>query len=409
MSGYTADGFEAKTYETILSEIEADQKAAPALGPLLVTDASEPLGQVNGVMARKITEVWEAVQVLSNAFDPFKVVGYMHTALAAITGTLRKGAVKAECLANVVLTAGTTLPAGSTCNVLGRIDLQFVTKEAVTNSGGSPATFVVALQAKNFGPVVGLTGTITVITLPVSGWTSVINTTDASGGRFEETDGELRLRRADEIATGTSGRVDSIRAELLSLKGMIDVSVQENPTDAIVGGMKPHSIYAIVWDGVVPQLTNQQVADKLYLAKGGGIDTNGATVVSVTDKQGRANLVQFDRATELQFWVSLTVEYDPLVLNTPSLVTAASTQVRDALLARALERQPRARDVVADQYKAAAVGVTGVVRIASYTQATFSLIPNPAPNESTIIVGPLRVARLDSSRVAVIMSPWVDL
>jgi Baseplate J-like protein len=409
MSGYDGYGFSSKTYETILAEIEADQKASPALGPLLVTDPSEPLGQVNGAHARKLAEVWEAVQVLSGAFDPTKVVGYMHTALAAITGTLRKGAVKAQCNATVNLNAGATLPAGSTANVLGRTDLQFSTRDAVTNSGAVPANFAAVLVAKEFGPIVALTGSITIITLPVSGWNTVVNTTDATGGRLEETDAELRVRRLVEITTGTSGRVDSIRTDLLLLKGMLDVSVQENETDAIVNGLLPHSVYAIVWDGVVPQLTDQQVGDALFLAKGGGIDTNGATIVTTLDKQGRSHVVKFDRATELQFWITIVVEYDPLVLNASALVTAAATQVRDAMLARAIDRQPRARDIVADQYKAAAISVLGTVRVATYTQALSNPGASPGANEATIVVGPLKVARLDSSRVVVVMQPWLDL
>lgn len=410
MSGYDEFGFTPKTYEELMAELEADQKAQPALGPLLVIDPSEPHGQINGTHMRKLAELWEVVGLVGNAYDPAKAVGYLHTALAAITGTLRKGAKKAECNATVNLNASVTLPAGSTCNVLNRPELQFVTRDAVTNSGGTPASFPVVLVAKEFGPIQALTGSITVITLPVSGWNSVTNISDATGGRFEETDEELRIRRADEIATGTSGRVDSIRAELLTLKGMIDVGVQENESDFTVGGLKPHSIYAIVWDGVVPQLTDQQVGDMLFLAKGGGIDTNGATSVTVLDEQGHSHVVRFDRATELQFWITITCEYDPKVLTNSTLVAAAAGQVRDAMLAKALEKQARGRDIVADQYRAAAVGVNGIEKIGTYVQALSNPGASPAVTvDATIPVTPLKVARLDSSRVVVNMIPWVDV
>lgn len=408
MAGYDEFGFTAKTYEQIRAEVDADIAAAPELGPDVILDPSEPFGQINAIWARKHAELWEAMRVLGGAFDPQKVVGYMHTALASITGTLREQETFSRTNANVTLGAGVTLAAGSKANVLGRPDIVFALESAVTNPGGAPAVVPAVFVAVNPGPVIALTGTLSVITLPVSGWTAVTNTDDADPGRLEETDAELRARRLDELARGTSGNVDGIRTALLALPGMIDVGVSENVSDAVSGGLLPHSVYAIVWDGSPAALTDQEIGDALFLAKGGGMDTNGAISVVTLDKQGASHTVKFDRALETEFWITIQAAYRTDILDSAPAIAAAAIAVRDALLAKSLSKQTRGRDIVAAQYIAAALSVLGIEDVTAYAQDFVPTGGLPIDIRATLVVTPLEVARLDSSRITVLMTPWVD-
>lgn len=408
MAGYDEFGFTAKTYEQIRAEVDADIAAAPELGPDVVLDPSEPFGQVNAIWARKHAELWEALRILGGAFDPQKVVGYMHTALASITGTLRLQEDYSRVPANVTLGAGVTLPAGSRANVLGRPDIVFALESAVTNPGGAPAVVPAVFVAVEPGPVIALTGTLTVITLPVSGWTAVTNTADAELGRLEETDAELRVRRLEELARGTSGTVDGIRTALLELPGMIDAGVSENTSDAVVGGLLPHSVYAIVWDGAPPALTNQEIGDALFLAKGGGIDTNGSISVVVADEQGGSHIVKFDRALETEFWITIQAAYRTDILDSAPAIAAAALAVRDALLAKSSTRQTRGRDIVASQYISAALSVPGIEDVTAYAQDFIPTGGLPIDIRATLVVTPLQVARLDSANITVLMTPWVD-
>lgn len=83
---------------------------------------------------------------------------------------------------SVNLDGGVTLPAGSIAHTVGFSAVRWVTTEAVTNGGGSPATVSVPAVAEHVGPTPGPVGTITEKVSAVAGWNSVTNAAAATPG-----------------------------------------------------------------------------------------------------------------------------------------------------------------------------------------------------------------------------------
>lgn len=161
----------------------------------------------------------------------------------------------------------------------------------------------VPVESQDFGPIVGLSGTITVIETPVSGWDSVNNALDVTLGRDDETDTSLRLRRISSLQVSGAGTVESIRSRLLQVDNVTGAFVEENTTTVTDGsGRPPKSFEAIVAGGA-----DQDIADLIWEVKPAGIATYGTEAVVVTDSMGNDHTINFSRATEIFIWVRVTI------------------------------------------------------------------------------------------------------
>jgi len=91
----------------------------------------------------------------------------------------------------------------------------------------SPITF----RAQAYGPIPAPAGTLTEILTPVPGWIRLTNFQAGVTGRFQETDEELRLRRANSLRVIGAATVEAIRSRLLQeVPGVTSVLVFENVT-----------------------------------------------------------------------------------------------------------------------------------------------------------------------------------
>ena len=164
-----------------------------------------------------------------------------------------------------------------------------------------------AMQAVSTGPVVALADNLTDIVTPVAGWAESTNPNAATLGNDEETDAELRLRRADSLANPGSGTVDAIRAALLEVSSVTAAFVLNNRTDAVdANGLPAHSFRALVLGGLTAD-----IAEAIWAHCDAGDYIDGSTVVTtITDTQGYQQTVRFDRPTEVLMWVEFTVVED---------------------------------------------------------------------------------------------------
>jgi len=91
----------------------------------------------------------------------------------------------------------------------------------------SPVPFL----AQNYGSIAVPIGSLTEIVTPVAGWTSITNFKAGVTGRNQETDEELRLRRAQSLRVLGAATVEAIRARLLQeVPGVSSVTIFENVT-----------------------------------------------------------------------------------------------------------------------------------------------------------------------------------
>lgn len=383
--GITTTGFSAKPLATILSEIEAAQRAV--LGADLDTSAESVVGALNAPIVTKLRELWELAESTYNQRNPRGASYAALDIVCALTGVTRLPATQGTVTLSVQLNAGITLPMGSVASVTGEPTNRWVTNYAVTNSGGSPAWVNVPATAETAGRYIGNAGTIAVIATPVSGWTAVTNALDAAYGRDIESDTALRARRDRTIRAGGSSPLDAIRAALLDVTDVLQVSVFENPNSFTSGGMLPHSVRAIVTGG-----TDLDVATALWAAKGGGIQTNGSASANVLDENGTSHTVRFDRPTSVSIWITVSIERDLARY-------AGDDAVKTAILA--LEESYLAGDNV----RRAAVS-RAVLVLAGVEDVTEVLIGRSAASQvaQNAAMSATEIANLDGSRITIVQT-----
>lgn len=325
--GITSTGFEIPTALEILAAMEADERAA--LGNDLDTSPEQPLGQMNGIVAAKLRELWEAMQTVYNARVPSGANLGALDDLCALSGVTRKAATRGTVTLSVTLAAGRTLPAGSVASVVGQPGNQWRTTEAAVNASGSPAVVDVHAEAVLAGVYPAAAGAISVIATPVSGWTVVTNAHDATTGRATETDPELRARREREYQTGGSSPADALRSDLSALPGVTQVVVFENTTLATdADGLPAKSVEALVLGGAT-----QTIGETLWRSKACGIETYGSTAVTVVDASGVGRVVHFTRPTDRNIYITVAPFIDRATYAGDAALKAALLEVGALLLA----------------------------------------------------------------------------
>jgi len=437
MAGVTSTGFVAKTQ----SEIQTDLREAArrVYGRQVNVDARARVGQLLDLMADRLSEAWELAEAIAGAFDPAGATGVLLDNLAALTGTVRKGATAS--LVDVVFigTNGTVLTTGRQVGVTGTSTVFETTAPGTittatawapttpyaqgairsssgalwyaTNAGTSGATgpsgagpFVdggvtwtrlgagsayalVPCEATETGPLQGFAGSITTIVTPVAGLASVINPLDAIPGRNEELDSELRLRRQQEIAGIGSAPLDALWAEVSRVEGVTTCVVFENVTDVTVGTIGPHGVEVLVEGGA-----DAEIGDAIIAGKAAGIATFGTTPYAGTLSNGQGVTVNFTRPTPVSIWVAITLVKDPSIypINGDDLVKQAIVAFGDAMAL--------GRDVVGSALVAAIfAAVPGVLDVS----APLLGLSNPPTLPNTLVMSIRQRADFDTSRITV--------
>lgn len=306
--GVTPEGFVIKPLENILQEIK--DKQLGDIDPALDQTATGPLGQLNGIMSAKLRENWELNESVYNATNPDAANdASLDNAAALCPGIIRESATKSTVTARCNLEDGTYAVGDLIANVAGNAEARFVNTEEITVTTG-PDNFDLPFEAEDTGAVAAPTGTLSVISEPVTGWNSVTNLADAALGSPIESNADFRLRREQQIQFSGSGTVEGIRADILAVEEIISAVVIANDEDVAVGGLVPHSIHAIIWDGAAPAADDAEIAAAIFGSKASGIDTNGATSETVEDSMGNDHTILFDRAGEKVLEIQMTAVTD---------------------------------------------------------------------------------------------------
>lgn len=308
MPGLTNTGFVDATLVELKEAIEADERAL--ISPTVNTATASLVGQMNGVVATKLRELWELAAAIYDAAFTDLATGQSLTLRAALTGTTREAATFTRVVAQCDLDAGTYTAGTLIASVVDSPTSRFANAEDVTSTGGSND---VIMDCETAGPIVCNFGTLTVIASPLSGFNSVGNLTDGNIGADEESDASLRLRRESELRAAGSTTADAIRADLLrDVNGVESVTILENDTSTTDGnGVPGHSLECIVFGPAFPTADdNQAVAEQIFASKAGGIGTYGGTTKTVTDDQGFDHSVRFTRPTTLRAYAWVTIEVD---------------------------------------------------------------------------------------------------
>lgn len=383
--GLTATGFVRKTYESIVADMRAFMR--DRISPKLVLDETTPEGNIVEVTADELDPVWEAAEASVGALDPDNAPEALLVGLCKLTGIYRRPATPGTVSATLTFNAATTISAGALLlSVVGEAANQWSNDEEITiaAAGSVAADFTSTVAAST---ATAAAGTLTVIATPISGLVSATNALDATPGTDIESLDALRLRREASLGAVGKGTVAAIRADVAAVDGVIDCRVIENDTGGTVDGVPARTLHVIVWDGAGEDAADADIAEAIYNAKAAGTPTHGSEHGHATDPWGDDKIQYFDRATELEAYVSVTV-------------TGSTTEasVKAALLAAHAE--VIGEDLLFAALVAAAFGTDGVTNV---TALTLGLTPAPG-GTSDIAAADSQVITLDTSRITVTLA-----
>lgn len=389
--GVTGAGFVKKTLEVLLAEHQTDMLA---YNPTLNLDPQQPIGQIIAIMARREAALWNLAETAFGANDPRKAEFFLLDGIGALRGVPRMRADYSRVTVTLNLNAATTLPAlTSKMNVLGNVKDVWVLETAVTST--TAGTYYGTFRSDTKGPRVANASTLSQILTPISGWNSGVNAADATPGRLAETDTAYLARQELELAKSGSSTTVAIRAALVALPGMIEAHVFENTTASTdADGLPPHSVQAVIWDGVVAGVTNNTIAQALWDNKGGGIAYYGGTTGTAIDSEGVTRTIAFDRAVQDNVYLAITVSTDPSLWPLDGVA-----QVKEALRAKGAATLKIGTDVVALALRAAALVVPGALDVPAFTLKVGSA---PSGGDTAnLVIGSRHIALVDTSHIAV--------
>ena len=378
--GLTSTGFTIPTVDDLLTRITTEQRAAIAAD--LDEGAEELLGQINGVMALKLREVWEAALAVYESLDPRVASGAALRARCALVGVEPRAATQGTVTLTLTIAAHRTVPAGSQVSAPGQPDVLWTTTADAVNGTGGSASVTVEAQCATAGRIVAPSGTLTVIATPVSGWSSVTNAADATPGRDADSDVELRARREAELQADGLTTDGSIRAALGAVANVRRVLVVANNGDSYIGLQPPHSVECVVQGGA-----DADVASAIFGTVARGVATYGGTSTSVLDAAGVAQQVFYTRPTERSVYINVLLARTSLYAG-DAAVKAALLAVGDTLL---MGSTVQIADLIV-----AVMGVAGVRN----ARVTVSWLSSGA-GTSDLVPGAREIPTFDSSRITV--------
>lgn len=304
------NGIQVKDLVNILQAIIEGTPDTPGFkqiyGSDINVDSNTPDGNMIYNFGLAVLDVLDLIVQDYNSKDPDQAVGVALDAISQLCGLRRKGGVYTK--TKVTITADRTLNLNgldtNPSNPFTVADLNgnlfYLITSATINAGDNVLDF----RAANIGFVQVLQNTIVVAVTVVLGVTVVNNPlVPFSIGQDQETDAIFRLRRQKSTSLPSQGFLQSLYAGLNSLEGLAQAVVYENNDNVADLNLIPaHSIWVIVDGGA-----DLDVANMIYKYRNAGCGMRGSVVVAVTQVDGTAFNIYFDRAIYEPLYIKFTV------------------------------------------------------------------------------------------------------
>jgi uncharacterized phage protein gp47/JayE len=297
-------------------------------GSTVNLDPDSPDGQWLATLAEVVNGFELVTLQVYLGRSPAGAIGAGLARLVQLNGITKKSAQFSTAPITLSGTPGTVIAAGKLISSQSDPTIPpFAIAAPYTIGGGGTVTGNAICTAA--GPVNVAAGDLTVIQTPVTGWTSVTNTSPAAPGILLEQDPDLRARRALSPALPSQAMLDGLEAALANLPGVSQAAVYENPTGATDSkGLPPHSIRAIVNGGV-----NSAIANAIWTKSSMGATKVGAVTYTLTDAQGNPQTMAWDVPVTTNVYI--TVKLSPPVGAPPGWTPDPSliAELQDAIFA----------------------------------------------------------------------------
>lgn len=303
------NGLQVKTLPTLISELETALR--DIYGADINLDSNSPDGQLVNIMAQAGVDVRELIQSTYNSFNPDRAVGRVLDERVAINNIQRQSGTYTNQPVSITTDRTVTLsgldadfnnPDGLGFTVQDDAGNQFVLIDTVTLNAGTTS---VNFRARNIGAVQTTVNTITNAVTIVLGVTGVNNPSGAlETGTDEETDAELRIRRASSVANASSGYLNGLLGNVLNIDGVTEARLFENVTNAVdANGIPAHGIWLIAEGG-----SNTDIGNAIYERKSAGANMRGDTEVDITTASGATFTAKFDRPTAEDLYIRFDLQ-----------------------------------------------------------------------------------------------------
>jgi uncharacterized phage protein gp47/JayE len=317
---FDENGLQIETRQETYDRLVARMRAV--YGPDINVASDTPDGQFLNIMVQDEQDLLELVAMVNSSFDPDEATGVILDERVAINGIERFDG--SYTIQNVQVSTAQIL----TLYGLDQFEQPVYTVADNTNTRWLLASTqtdlpigdnLLVFRAEKPGQVLSIPNTITVPVTVVLGVTAVTNpTTYTLLGENEESDVALKVRRRQSVSIGGRGWLDSLRAALANLVGMVSSSVFENHADDIVDGIPAHGIWVVVEGSA----SDTQIANAIYDYKAPGCDIRGQIDFVVTRPAATPTIIKWDIA-EVEnvfiFFTPVSIEGD----ETPNLTEIA--------------------------------------------------------------------------------------
>ena len=284
-----------------------------AIYPAANTNPNSPDGQWIALVAQATLDNYQLLAGVYASFDPSQATGTNLDRDCAYNGVVRDAGTYTQQLIAVTVTAAITLPGLDffpefpyTVQDAQGNQYQLIT----TTNLVSPGTQSLLFEASLIGPVQSAPNTITVPVTILPGVTAVNNPTGPTTlGTNEETDPQLRIRRAASTALPSKGYLTGLYGALLDIEGVSYAAVYENTgSSADAYGTPGHSIWCIVdITGSNTGEIEDQVGQAIYVKRNAGCGMRGGITIPITQVDGSTFDVLFDTSIFQPLWVKATI------------------------------------------------------------------------------------------------------
>lgn len=302
MTQVTNLGFLRTRLDERLAQLQADYKAI--YGDDIQIDPDDIDGQFIGMLSNAIADLDGLAEVVYHSFNPQSATGLALSRLVRLNGIRRTAG--AFSMVDLTFTGqpGTVIPANSICKDPATGSKWYTLSEVVIPVSG---TAIATARSEALGSTSAAAGAVSKIDTPVYGWQSVTNAQPATEGRSEETDEELRVRRAKSTNTPAQCIVDAVYGGIANLPNVRLVRVYENDQDVVdANGQAPHSIYCVVEGG-----DTTKIAQMIWDKKTAGTTTIGTSATNVKDSQGMNHVINFSRPVYTDAYIIVNITKRP--------------------------------------------------------------------------------------------------
>ena len=331
----TTSGLETQTQEEIVAELSAKIRAT--FGNNTNTNPSSIMGQLINIVSEFRALDQQVLLSVYRSFDPNSAIGVALDRLAALTGSVRKGATRSVVEGLLTFSGAGTVNDG---DIIENADTgsqwqAFGGPYVAAGPGDIPASF----ESVDFGPVLANAGTtwnLVTIVPNLVGFANPVD--DAALGRTQETDPDFRVRRQVELYSQNVGGLAAIRSTVSRVEGVETVRVYHNPqTQPVDADGIPFKAFNVVVETQPtppPAALQQSIADAIFSATGAGGEAFGTDYnLTVTDVEGNPQPnIRFDLVDQVPIFVNITAS----TIGTEQPISTNLGQViADEVLARA--------------------------------------------------------------------------